>query len=655
MSHARLRPIGISRPADHGPPAFDAACPACEPHILPQSPEEVGMFRYFETLIDPYQPYDEAAEFPNRLVPFYWRMLYPARWVLLATMLLGFVFAVAEALLLRFAGQLVDILGSTTPERLWADHGGTILFMIAVALVIRPVSVVIESFFSGQGFYAPMGALVRWRTHRKMLRQSLSFFTDDFAGRIANKQIQLAPALNDSVHQLAQEMWYAFIYVVAAAVILAETDARLLIPMTLWFAGFLAIAIWFVPRITRAGKEVADARSTLAGRIVDSYTNIQTVKLFAHAEREEEYAREAMEEFRWTFARQTRLYTWLNIYLSALSVLLIGGVVGYGIWLWQANEITVGPIAAAAALVVRLTGMVDWIMWSLSMLFQNIGTVQEGMETVSEPLRLKDKPGARPLALTEGTVRYEGVSHHYGKRAGGVEGVDIEIRGGERVGLVGRSGAGKSTLVNLALRFFDPDTGRVLIDGQDLAECQQESVRAQIAMVTQDTALLHRSIRENIRYGRPDATDEPIWEAARKVHADGFIPGLVDQNGRTGLDAYVGERGVRLSGGQRQRIALARAVLKDAPILILDEATSALDSEVEAAIQDAMEELMAGKTVIAIAHRLSTIQRMDRIIVLDEGRVIEEGSHSALLARGGLYARLWSRQSGGFLVEDPAA
>jgi len=612
------------------------------------------MFRYFETLIDPYQPYDEEAEFPNRLLAFYRALLWPARHVLLATMALGFVFAVAEALLLRFAGQLVDILASTSPETLWEDHGTTLIVMIVVALLIRPLSVVIESFFSGQGFYAPMGALVRWRTHRKMLRQSLSFFNDDFAGRIANKQIQLAPALNDSIHQIAQEMWYALIYVVAAAVILAETDARLLMPLGIWAVGFVAVAWWFIPRVTRAGKEVADARSTLAGRIVDSYTNIQTVKLFAHAEHEEEYAREAMEDFRWTFARQTRLYTWLTIYLAILSTVLIGGVVGYGIWLWQADAITVGPIAAAAALVVRLTGMVDWIMWSLSMLFQNIGTVQEGMETVSKPLRLKDKPDATPLRLTEGAVTFENVAHHYGKGAGGVEKIDIHIAGGERVGLVGRSGAGKSTLVNLALRFFDPDAGRVLIDGQDLRECLQESVREKIAMVTQDTALLHRSIRENIRYGRPGASDAEIWAAAAKVHADSFIPDLRDQEGRTGLDAYVGERGVRLSGGQRQRIALARAVLKDAPILILDEATSALDSEVEAAIQDAMEELMGGKTVIAIAHRLSTIQRMDRIIVLDAGHVIEDGTHAELLDKGGLYARLWSRQSGGFLAEDAA-
>ena len=612
------------------------------------------MLRFFETLIDPYQSYDERAEFPDRLIPFYLHVLWPARWVIVATLVLGFGFAVTEALLLRFSGQLVDILTAAEPGTLWTEHRGAFLTMIAVVVLFRPFTQVAEAVVAGQSFYAPMGALIRWRTHRKMLRQSLDFFQDDFAGRIANKQLQLAPAVNDSMFQLAQEIWYAGVYLFGAAIIMAETDARLLWPLGLWFAGFVATAWWFIPRITATGKAVADARSTLAGRIVDSYTNIQTVKLFAHAEAEEDYARRALEDFRWTFHRQTRLFSWLTLALAGLSIVLIGGVVGYGVWLWQEGAVTVGPVAAAAALAIRLTGMVDWIMWSLSQLFQNIGTVQEGMDLVSRPLRLTDAPDARPLALSEGRVTFEGVTHRYGRRAGGVEGIDLEIRGGERVGLVGRSGAGKSTLVNLALRFFDPDEGRVLIDGQDLAHCTQDSVRARIAMVTQDTALLHRPIRENIRYGRQGASDAEVWEAARKVHADVFIPELADREGNRGLDAMVGERGVKLSGGQRQRIALARAVLKDAPILILDEATSALDSEVEAAIRESLEDLMAGRTVIAIAHRLSTIQSMDRIVVLDEGRVVEEGPHGDLLARGGLYARLWARQSGGFLQEEGA-
>ncbi|MHA1530028.1 MAG: ABC transporter ATP-binding protein [Alphaproteobacteria bacterium] len=613
------------------------------------------MFRFFETLIDPYQPYDEDAEFPDRLIPFYLRFLWPARRVIAASMLFALIFALGEAALARFAGQLVDLLTVADPATVWADHWPSFALMAAVVFLLLPAVQVIEAIVSHQGFYAQMGALVRWRTHRKMLRQSLSFFTDDFAGRIANKQIQLAPALNDSVYQLISEIWYALIFLIGATAILAETDLRLLIPLGLWFAGYLAIARWFIPRITRLGRDVAAARSTLAGRIVDSYANIQTVKLFAHAESEEDYARHAMEDFRWTFAGQLRLFTWLTMAMAALSTLLIGGVMGYAIWLWSLGAISVGPIAAAAALVLRLNGMVDWIMWTLTVLFQNIGTVQEGMETVSQPLRLKDRPGAAALELTGGEVRFERVTHLYGRGAGGgVCDIELTIAGGERVALVGRSGAGKSTLVNLVLRFFDPDDGRVLIDGQDLAVCQQESVRARIAMVTQDTALLHRSIRDNIRYGRPEASEEEVWQAARRVRADEFIPALADQLGREAMDAHVGERGVRLSGGQRQRVALARAVLKDAPILILDEATSALDSEVEAAIQDSLEELMAGKTVIAIAHRLSTIQRMDRIVVLDDGRIVEQGDHAELLAAEGLYARLWARQSGGFIGREAA-
>ncbi|MEM9782493.1 MAG: ABC transporter ATP-binding protein [Pseudomonadota bacterium] len=607
------------------------------------------MLGRIERLIDPYRDSDPSRPLPDSLVPFVLHFLYPARWVIAAGMTLGLIGALAEAALVAFASQLIDILATADPARLWSDHWSTLTFMIVVALIVYPLVNIGYAALMGSGFYPANGTTIRWRTHRRMLRQSMGFFADDFAGRIANKQIQLAPAIGDSVYHITDALWFALIFMIGSSVVLASADARLLLPLALWFAGFVALAIWFVPRITLAGKRVAEARSTLAGRIVDSYTNIQTVKLFAHAEREEAYAREALEDFRWAFAGQTRMYTYLQIGMSGLHVLLFGGVIGYAVYLWSLGAVTPGTVAAAVAISLRMSGLVDWIMQTVSMLFQNIGTVQEGMETISQPLRLPDAPDATPLSLGAGSIRFEGVHHHYGRGQGGVRGIDLTINGGERVGLVGRSGAGKSTLVNLALRFFDPESGRVLIDGQDLRRLTQESIRAQIAMVTQDTALLHRSIRDNIRYGRPDADDAAVWAAARQVAADAFIEELRDTDGHGALDAEVGERGVKLSGGQRQRIALARAVLKDAPILILDEATSALDSEVEAAIQDSLEGLMQGRTVIAIAHRLSTIQAMDRIVVMDEGRIVEQGTHDALIEAGGLYARLWSRQSGGFI------
>ncbi|MEM6624113.1 MAG: ABC transporter ATP-binding protein [Pseudomonadota bacterium] len=599
-------------------------------------------------------------EFPDRLLAFYLNLLWPARKLILISMALGLTVAVVEVLIIRYASQLVDILTTADPARLWADYRAELVTMIVVALLIRPFAYVADSFIMQQGYYAPMATLVRWRSHRKMLRQSIGFFADDFAGRLANTQLQLAPALNDSVYLITNALWYALTFVIGAAVILAEVDVRLLIPMAIWFSAYLAIAAWFVPRITAASQRLAEARSRLAGRIVDAYTNIQTVKLFAHENAEERYSKAALDDFRHEFHMQARIFTQMEIAMTALSTFLIGGVIGYAVWLWTEGAVTVGVIAAAVALVVRLLGLVEWIMWNLTALFQNIGTVQEGMETMSQPLRLQDRPDAQALTLIEGEIRFDKVTHRYGRDlqeaqgAGGIEDVDLIVKGGERVGLVGRSGAGKSSLVNLALRFFDPDSGRVLIDGQDLAACTQDSVRGQIAMVTQDTALLHRSIADNIRYGRPGATDDEVWEAARRVSADQFIPDLVDRDGNSGMEATVGERGVRLSGGQRQRIALARAVLKDAPILILDEATSALDSEVEAEIQAALYEFMADKTVIAIAHRLSTIQRMDRIVVMDRGRIAEQGSHDVLLAQGGLYARFWDRQSGGMIGTEAA-
>ncbi|MEL6980654.1 MAG: ABC transporter ATP-binding protein [Pseudomonadota bacterium] len=624
------------------------------------------MLAWFEGLIDPYQAYDDRTPPPGRLDAFFAAFLQPARWLLIASLSLSFIVGAADALTIYYAAELIDALAGSTPESFWAENGAAVIWMLVVVGLIRPIAAIIDRLLMGQGFFPNMGALIRWRTHRHMLRQSVSFFNDDFAGRIANKQIQIAPAFNNVVFQMLDAIWYFLTFFVVAFFMFADLDLRLMIPLLIW-AGLFVLAAWyFVPRIGKVGKDVAEARSRLAGRIVDSYTNIQTVKLFAHAEREEEYARAALEDMRTEFQKMTRLHTWLSVALLALNTVLLIGVVGYAALLWGEGAVGVGVVAGAATLALRLQGMTEWIMWTLSNLFESIGVVQEGMETVSQPWRMVDQPAAPALHAPRGRVTFESVAHRYGRGASfrgkgvGVNQVSLDIAPGERVGLVGRSGAGKSTLVNLLLRFFDPEEGRILIDGQDIAAVRQDTLRAQIGMVTQDTSLLHRSIHDNIAYGwprieeaSPEEAREAVIEAAKKVAAHEFIMELSDRDGRTGYDAYVGERGVKLSGGQRQRIALARVVLKDAPIMVLDEATSALDSEAEAAILEAMETLMKGKTVIAIAHRLSTIAQMDRIVVMDQGVIAEEGArHERLLAQGGLYAQLWARQSGGFIGVD---
>ena len=522
-------------------------------------------------------------------------------------------------------------------------------------LVVLPIVVTTQSLVINQGMMGNIPQRIRWMLHRYVLRQSMSYFQDEFAGRIATNLMQTALAVRDSAMKVFDVLNYVGFYFIGAIALAAANDWRLAVPFVLWLIIYGGLLRYFIPRFADISSKQANARALMTGRIVDAYTNIPTVKLFSHSGREEAYAKEAMEEFLPTVYTQMRIATVLNAAIYLLNLALLASVFGIGIGLWLNSAITPGAIAAAAALVLRLFGMSQWIMWELSALFENIGTVRTGMNAFALPHAITDRPGARVLANVRGDIRFDDVTFHYGKEAGVIDDFDLHIRPGEKVGLVGRSGAGKSTIVNLLLRFYDAEGGRVLIDGTDIATVTQESLRAQIGVVTQDTSLLHRSVRENISYGRPDATEDEIVAAAKLAEAHDFIQTLVDPKGRTGYDAHVGERGVKLSGGQRQRIAIARVLLKNAPILVLDEATSALDSEVEAAIQGQLQVLMRGKTVIAIAHRLSTIAALDRLVVIEQGRIVEQGTHAELLEVGGEYAKLWLRQSGGFLEPDADA
>jgi len=620
------------------------------------------MFRWFETRIEAF-PDAPPARPPDTLLAFYVHFIKPV-WPVFAVLLVaGFLGSLIEVALLAFVGSLVDMMkAAQSPEAFLNEHWGILLWMAFIAMVARPIVSTGHDLIKNQIIAGPVANRVRWLTHRYVLRQSLSFFQNDFAGRVANKIMQAAPALRDSVVQLIDAIWYAAVQWVGAAVIFASADWRLLLPLIAWLLAYLCALSYFVPRIKERSTAAAETRSMLVGRIVDSYTNILTVKLFAHAEREDVYARDALEEQMSKWQASLRLQTSMELVLYTLNGLLIVSATALAVWLWSHGAVSIGAIAVVTGLVMRIVGMSGWILWVVAGIFENIGVVQEGMETISRPNAVTDRPGSRPLVVREGAIRFENVSFHYGReaasgtgRTGGIiNDISLVIRPGEKVGLVGRSGAGKSTLVNLLLRFYDLEAGRILIDGQDIAHVAQDSLRAQIGMVTQDTSLLHRSVRDNILYGRPNAGDAAAMAAARKAQADDFIGGLEDMKGRTGYSAHVGERGVKLSGGQRQRIAIARVLLKDAPILILDEATSALDSEVEQAIQEQLYNLMTGKSVIAIAHRLSTIAAMDRLVIMDRGRIVEEGSHGELLQRGGLYADLWARQSGGFLAKEAA-
>ncbi len=611
------------------------------------------MFRYFENLVDPFVAYDETDTPPTRLWPFMLDYSRPFMRVFFWTALLSVVVAAVEIGLIYYMGRVVDLLGGS-PAQVWQDHGTEFLLIAAFVLLLRPLLHVIDVLLLNNAVLPNFGTLIRWRAHKHVLRQSVGWFENDFAGRIANRIMQTPPAAGEVVFQVFDAISFSLAYLIGAAILLMAADARLLLPMLIWFALYAMLVRWTVRRVGPASQAASDARSTVTGRVVDSYTNIHSVKMFAHDDQELSYAREAIEETRRTFQTEMRIFTIMDAVLVSLNGLLIVGVVGWAIALWMQGSATVGVVAAATALTLRLNAMTGWIMWALTSFFRQLGVVAEGMETIAQPITLLDAPDAKPLQLTDGRIEVRDLSHHYGRKAGGLDHINMVINPGEKIGLIGRSGAGKSTLVKLLLRFYDVESGAIVIDNQDVSTVTQDSLRSHIGMVQQDSALLHRSVRDNLLYGRPDATEDEMIAAAKQAEAHEFILDLEDPQGRTGYDAHVGERGVKLSGGQRQRVTLARVILKNAPILLLDEATSALDSEVEASIQDTLYGMMQGKTVIAIAHRLSTIAQMDRILVMDQGRIVEEGSHADLLAQGGLYAQFWARQSGGFMNPEAA-
>jgi ATP-binding cassette subfamily B multidrug efflux pump len=543
---------------------------------------------------------------------------------------------------------VITLVSNHDPGSLLRDSWPPLLGMAVVVLIARPLAMLLQNMITNQAIIPGLSNLIRWQSHWHVVRQSWSFFQNDFAGRIAQRVMQTGPSLRESVVAATNAVWYILVYGGGAILLLASNDARLAIPIVLWFAGYAALLRLFVPRLRTRSRHMSETRSALTGRVVDSYTNIATVKLFARPRDEDEFVRSAMDDLTEAHRQQVRLTTLLNLCLAVLNAAMVVGTGGLAIWLWNDGRIAVGTVAMALPLTWHIAAIAGWVAQNVTTIFENIGVVQEGMRSIAVPRQMPDRPGAVALQVERGTVRFEDLRFGYGTARGVLHGIDLTVAPGERVGLVGRSGAGKSTLVNLLLRFYEIEAGRILIDEQDIALVTQESLRAHIAMVTQDTSLLHRSIRDNIRYGRLQASEWEVRRAAAQAHALEFVEGLEDWYGRCGFDAHVGERGVKLSGGQRQRIALARVILKDAPILVLDEATSSLDSEVEAAIQEQLDSLMRGRTVIAIAHRLSTIARMDRLIVLDQGRIVEEGTHAQLLARGGTYARLWQHQSGGF-------
>jgi len=608
------------------------------------------MLRRFEALLDPTGP-EPTAPPTAGFVRFYWHYIRQARWLAVALYIVGGLIAILDTTIPTFIGRVVSLVSTHAPDVLLRDCWRELLWMAIVIGLVRPVTMLSHTVIVNQIINPSFTNLIRWQNHWHVVRQSWTFFQNDFAGRIANRVMQTGPALRESLVMAFDAAWYIIVYGGSALILLGALNWRLMLPMTLWFACYVGMLIYLVPRLRERSRAVSEKRSNLIGRVVDSYTNILTVKLFARALDEDAFVRDSVDEHTAAFRDQARMSSAYTIALSFMNASLVVGTATIAIWQWSKGHIAVGGVATAIPMSWQLTTIAGWVARNITAIFENIGTVQDGMRSIDVPRQMPDPAGARELVVRGGAIQFEDVHFDYGRqpRPGGVlRGIDLVIAPGERVGLVGPSGAGKSTLVNLLLHFYDPGKGRILIDGQDIAHVTQESLRTQIAMVTQDTSLLHRSIRENISYGRPTATDAMVEAAARRAEAHEFIIGLEDWHGRHGYDAHVGERGVKLSGGQRQRVALARVILKNAPILVLDEATSALDSEVEAAIQSQLDGLMEGRTVIAIAHRLSTIARMDRLVVLDGGRIVETGSHAALLARNGVYARLWHRQSGGF-------
>lgn len=609
------------------------------------------MFKRFESWIDAL-PAKEAEQPPTGVYAFCRFYTKGFELPLILMSILTAILAVLEVSLFGFMGQLVDLLIAHDPDTLFEKEGKKLLGMTLLILVVIPALVLLHALIVYQGLLGNYPMSIRWLAHRYLLKQSVSFYQNDFAGRIATKVMQTSIAVRDTVTKILDVLVYILVYFISMLVMIANADPRLMAPMFIWLCVYIGIQFLFIPKLKAASTAQADARSTMTGRVVDSYTNIATVKLFAHTQKEAEYAQGSMESFLHTVYRQMRLVTGINVSVQIINYLLVFAIAAISIYLWSHHAITIGAITIAVSLSLRLNGMSQWIMWEISSLFENIGTVADGVNTLSKPTEIQDIENAEKLKVSHGAIDFRQISFHYGEDSGVIEKLDLNIKPGEKVGLVGRSGAGKSTLVNLLMRFYDVEKGTIEIDGQDIKQVQQDSLRANIGMVTQDTSLLHRSIRDNILYGNPEASDEALQSAITNSQSYDFIQSLSDPEGNQGLDAQVGERGVKLSGGQRQRIAIARVLLKNAPILLLDEATSALDSEVEAAIQESLYKLMEGKTVIAIAHRLSTIAAMDRLIVLDQGNIVEQGTHLELIASGGIYAQLWAHQTGGFLGID---